>query len=167
MSSFIAWFSCLGLWKIGNMWRFLFHVWQIFWNQRNHKKNKELLRTNHVKLLAASLAVALQTVSAATNPSSLDAQLVGRGEQAQLKRFWSVWEVPCKSHPKLSCYLRAHFKQISVDSVTMSLQFHGFLPSHEFFWRFAPKSYCGCLRTILRRDNLKVITFIGGFFDIG
>ena len=42
-----------------------------------------------------------------------------------------------------------------------------FLLSHEFFWRICPKTYCGNFRANFLKDNVIVIAFIGGFFDIG
>ena len=59
----------------------------------------------------------------------------------------------------------AHFK---VDAVAIFLHFHGFLLSlMKLFEEFAMKSYCGNFRTIFWIDNIIVIAFIGGFFDIG
>ena len=45
--------------------------------------------------------------------------------------------------------------------------FTDFYSLMNFFEEFAPKLYFGNFRTIFRIDNVIVITFIGGFFDIG
>ena len=41
---FIAWFNRLALWKFGNKWPIVFHVWQIFWGLKKSQKHDEFLR---------------------------------------------------------------------------------------------------------------------------
>ena len=95
--NFIAWFNRLDLWKIGDKWRFLFHVWQIFSKPKKSHTNEEFFRSiNVIRFAFLCLWLGLETVSAIVghvNWASKEEGLKdGRLEDRRVKRarFFSL-----------------------------------------------------------------------------
>ena len=97
--SLIAWFSCLGLWKIGNKWPFFFHIWQIF-------------EANEVTKQAENSCALLQFMMRTTNPyKSLAESLIRDVVLARPSLFLDLvdnWHKRADVYKPTHAWTRAH-----------------------------------------------------------
>ena len=162
-NSVIVWFSCLGLWKIGNKWPFFFLVWQIFWGQTKHKNYDKFLRKNswNVCLVKTSQHwIGWPGMSAELSVNSVDNTFIYHGF---LTTFLTIL-VQFKWITIFAVFLFHRFDLPKCRFFALSRKFDWI---YEIFWRICPKIEWWTMESICFESFCLDSYFDGGIFCLG